>query len=240
MPYLIYIFFGLAPSIVWLLFYLRKDVHPEPKRKVLKVFFFGGLITIPALFVEEASQAFFQAIQISKLKIFPVFPLGQVIYTLLGIALWEELLKYLVVQGVILSDPEFDEPVDSMLYMIISALGFAAIENIILFFRLKSSLLLEAFILSSFRFWGATFLHALCSGAIGYFLALSFFRLKDREELLILGLGISTLLHGFYNLSIMEIEGIEKFILPIIILGGLALFISWGFKRLRAHGAYNT
>jgi RsiW-degrading membrane proteinase PrsW (M82 family) len=30
-----------------------------------------------------------------------------------------------------LRDPEFDEPIDAMLYMIIVALGFATIENIL-------------------------------------------------------------------------------------------------------------
>lgn len=224
--YLPYIFFGLAPSIIWLLFYLRKDVHPEPKRKVLKVFFFGALSTIPAFFLERGSWLFFQKLQIPGAKIF---------YTFLGIAFIEELLKYLVVKTVILSDPEFDEPVDSMLYMITSALGFAALENIFLLFSLKSSLILEAFIISSFRFLGATFLHALCSGLIGFFLAFSFFKLKKRGELIVIGLGISTCLHGLYNLSIIEIEGSERFIIPIMVLVGLALFVSWGFKKLKEH-----
>lgn len=220
----LHIFFGLAPSIIWLLFYLRKDVHPEPKRKVLKVFFFGALFTVPAFFIERGSWLFLQTLQVPGAKFF---------YTFLGIAFVEELLKYLVVKTVILSDREFDEPIDSMLYMIISALGFAALENILLLSPLKSSLIFEALIISSFRFLGATFLHALCSGVIGFFLAFSFFKLEKRGELLAIGLGISTLLHGIYNFSIMEIEGSKRFIIPVIILIGLASFVSWGFKKLK-------
>ena len=227
MFYPLYIIFGLAPSIIWLLFYLRKDVHPEPKRKVLKVFLFGALATFPALFIERGSQVFFQSLQI---------PFANLLYIFIGVALCEETLKYLVVRQVILADPEFDEPVDSMLYMIISALGFAAFENI--FLLSKSSLIFEAFIISVLRFLGATFLHALCSGVVGFFLAYSFFKTKNRGELLIIGLGISTLLHGFYNFSIIEIGTKEGFIVPIIILTGLALLglallVSRGFKKLK-------
>ena len=52
MPFSIYIIFGLAPSIIWLLFYLRKDSHPESNRMVLKIFFYGMLAALPAVFLE--------------------------------------------------------------------------------------------------------------------------------------------------------------------------------------------
>ena len=32
---------GFTPSLIWLSFYLKKDVHPEPKRMVIKVFILG-------------------------------------------------------------------------------------------------------------------------------------------------------------------------------------------------------
>jgi len=31
MIYALFVIFGLLPSVVWLLFYLKKDVHPESK-----------------------------------------------------------------------------------------------------------------------------------------------------------------------------------------------------------------
>jgi len=64
-------------------------------------------------------------------------------------------------------------------------------------------------------------------------LALSFFKQKGGLKTIIIGLGISTLLHGLYNFSIMEMGGNLRIVIPIIILVGLAIFVSLGFKRLK-------
>ena len=53
MSYPFYIILGILPSLIWLAFYLKKDVHPEPKSEVLKIFFYGALVTIPAFFLEK-------------------------------------------------------------------------------------------------------------------------------------------------------------------------------------------
>jgi len=225
--YPLYVFFGLAPSIIWLLFFLRKDSHPESNRMILKIFFYGMLAALPAVLIELGFSQ-----QINQLPLPKILVL--VIYVFLGIALVEEGLKYLVVKKQVLKNPEFDEPVDIMLYMIISAFGFAALENLLILFPLIQPFqLLESFVISILRFTGATFLHALCSGLIGYFLALSFLQAKNRLKLRYTGIAIAVLLHGLYNLSIIKVEGNLKFALPIIIIIGLAIFISLGFKKVK-------
>lgn len=162
---------------------------------------------------------------------------GSILAIFLGGALIEEYLKYLVIRFWVLKSPELDEVFDILLYMIISALGFAALENILVLTGFHPFLTVdkirEALSTMAWRFISATFLHALCSGLLGYFLALSFFHLKKRKWFFLLGLGIATTLHGLYNFSIMKIEGLEKFILPIIILISLALFISFSIKKLK-------
>ena len=60
----------------------------------------------------------------------------------------EEVAKYLIIKIRILRDPEFDEPIDAMIYMIIAGLGFAALENILVLFVLKQPDLIEKTILS--------------------------------------------------------------------------------------------
>ena len=226
MNYPIYIFFGLAPSVIWLLFFLRKDSHPESNATILKIFFFGMLAAIPAALIELGI-----AQELQKFTLPP--SLTRLIYVFLGIALVEETFKYLVVKKKILRHPEFDEPLDIMLYMIISALGFAAVENLLILLPLSHPFqFLETFVVSSFRFVGATFLHALSSGLLGYFLAMSFFKPRNRTKLLFSGLLISTFLHGLYNLSIMEIGNGFKFAVPIIVLIGLVIFISLSFKKV--------
>jgi RsiW-degrading membrane proteinase PrsW (M82 family) len=48
----ILIILGLLPSTIWLLWYLRKDKHPEPKQMILKIFFWGIIIAIPVALLE--------------------------------------------------------------------------------------------------------------------------------------------------------------------------------------------
>lgn len=228
MNYLLYLIFGLAPSIIWLSFYLRKDAHPEPKRTVLKIFFLGMGVAVLAALIENLVSIGFSKLNGSKILV-------QIGYIFLGVALVEEFLKYLVVENKYfgaLGESEFDEPLDVMLYMIISALGFAALENVLLFFY-GNLQFFETLLVSVLRFIGATFLHALCSGSLGFFMALSFFERKKRRPLLFTGFTIATLLHGFYNFSIMKITGGLRFLLPVLILGSLAVFVSFGLKKLK-------
>ena len=231
---LILIFFGLAPSFIWLLFFLRKDSHPESNRMIIKIFFYGMLITFPAALIEMGISA-----SLIELNFSPIFI--SLLYWFIGVALIEEGLKYLVIREKVIRSPEFDEPVDAMLYMIIAALGFAALENILVLLPLLGEPFFETMFISIYRFIGATFLHALCSATVGYFLALSFFETKKRFWLITTGLTIATLLHGIYNLSIIKAgeaveqtaQGLYFILIPIIILIGLAFFVSFGFRKLK-------
>jgi len=152
------------------------------------------------------------------------------------VALVEEFLKFLVVKEKVLRNPEFDEPIDAMIYMIISALGFAAGENILILVPLKYTLFSEIFGVSLLRFLGATFLHALCAAIIGFFIGLSFFEEKRRGKLIFFGLTLAILLHGFYNFSIMKGEGSLKLLVPLLLLLIAAIFVSFGFKKLKSTG----
>lgn len=234
MNYPIYILFGLAPSFIWLLFYLRKDAHPESNRMILKIFSYGMIIAVIAALVEIGISKTFFIVDVSQIENYSA--LFFILYNFLGIAFVEEFLKYLVVKQKVLNNPEFDEPVDALLYMIIVALGFAALENILVLLPSEKSIFFVKALLftSAIRFIGATFLHALCSGILGYFLALSIYENKKRTILIVLGLALATILHGLYNLSIIKMEINHKLVfIPIIILIGLAFFVSYGFKRLK-------
>ena len=256
MIYLLYFIFGLAPSIIWLLYFLKKDVHPESSRMIILVFLLGMAVVPLAAILEcipigLGGEGKFQCFLPDSFKV--LFPSlwGVILYAFLGIALIEEAAKYLVVRLKVLRDPELDEPLDVMLYMIIAALGFAAIENILILFSPGKPLLIqEASFIIAFRFIGATFLHALCSGVIGYFMARSFFAPKFKAALLSIGFAMAIVLHGLFNLSIMKIEesltvkaGAMSIANPqafyfslftlITILSGLAIFVTLGFRNLK-------
>jgi len=226
LSYTLYIVFGILPSLIWLNFYLRRDVRPEPKLMILKIFCYGMLATIPAIFLETAIFGEFSKLNFSSSVIF-------ILNVFLGVALVEESLKFLMVKFGVLKNPEFDEPIDAMIYMITAALGFAAGENILILVPLKYHLFSEIFDVSLLRFLGATFLHALSSGICGFFIGLSFFNTKRRWRLVSIGLVLAILLHGFYNFSIMKGEGSLKILIPLLLLLTSAIFVSFGFKKLR-------
>jgi RsiW-degrading membrane proteinase PrsW (M82 family) len=226
MIYLLYLF-GFLPSIIWLFFYLRKDAHPESNQMILKIFFFGMLAAFFAIFLERGFQKSVSFLENQK-------TLNSLLVIFLGGAFIEEYLKYLVVRFGVFKNSEMDEPPDLLLYMIISALGFAALENILVLSNYHPILTpVKALEVMGWRFISATFLHALTSGTLGYFLALSFFHIPQRKRFFLIGLTIVVTLHGLYNWSIMKVEGLERFILPLIILITLAWLVSFWFKKLK-------
>jgi len=228
----ILIIFALLPSLIWLLFFLKKDANPESKEMILKVFLWGMLATLPIISFYLLAELFDLTKDISR--IISSSPLTIILYYFVGIALIEEVLKYLVVSGKVLKSSELDEPPDVMLYMIIAALGFAALENILYLFRPET--ISEIFWTNLFRFLAPVFGHALWSGTLGYFLALSFYEPRQKLKLLTIGFSLAVFLHAAFNYVIIktvETKNLEWLILIIIMLTGLAIFVTLGFKRLQ-------
>ncbi|TSC94639.1 MAG: hypothetical protein CEN87_360 [Parcubacteria group bacterium Licking1014_1] len=230
---ILYIIFGILPSLTWLFYYLRKDVHPESNIMIIKIFLWGALVTLPVFFVQIGFTTL-----LSKFGPYLSPIIVSLIYWFLIISLTEEFFKYLVVRGKIINNKALDEPLDIMLYMIIAALGFAALENVLYLFSPADQLSLNEIInrtviISFIRFVGATFLHTLCSGVVGYFLAISFREAKKRMMIFSCGLLAATVLHGLYDFSIMTMDGPIKIIIPLAILIILAFFVISGFEKLK-------
>ena len=228
---IIYIIFGILPALTWLFYYLRKDVHPEPKAMILKVFLWGSVITLPVFFVQLGL-----AYILGKFYFTP--PITALIYYFLVIAFSEEIFKALVIKLKVLGSPHVDEPLDIMLYMVISALGFAALENILYLFSPTGQLsfneiINRALIIAFIRFIGATFLHTLCSAVIGYAIAMSTCFQKNKILKIILGITLAVFLHGLYNFSIMILTGYARLLVPVTIILTLAILVYMGFERLK-------
>lgn len=223
---------GILPSFIWLLYFLRKDVHPEPNRLIIKVFFWGMLAVFPAYFIE----VFLGENSLSRMlaQEYPV--LFSFLHAFIVIALVEEYIKYRVVRDKILRNPEFNEPVDAMLYMIIAALGFAAMENIFAILpeerAFSSCVVCAAAQTSSLRFITAIFLHALASALVGFSLAF-----RKQKWMLPLGISLAVLLHGAYNLIIISIDTMNPLMiyLPFILLIVTANIVAYLFRRVRMH-----
>src|SRR3989344_1667179 len=198
---------------------------------VAKGFLWGALLTVPTFLVQVSSAYFLNKSSISGVAV-------NIIYFFVIVAFTEEIFKFLIVRDKITKSPETDEPVDVMLYMVIGALGFAAIENI-MYLMLPSykmsfnDVLNRTVVLTIVRFLGSTLLHTLSSGLIGYFLALSFRETKKKTWYVVCGVALAALLHGAYNMSIMLARGSLKLIIPAAILVVLTVFVSIFFVQLR-------
>jgi len=228
---IIYIIFGILPSLAWLTYYLKKDLHPEPKRKILEVFLWGALITIPVFFIQIGFTFLLGKISFNS-------NVSAIIYWFLIISFSEELFKYLVVKMRIFDSPDLDEPLDIMLYMVVAALGFAALENILYLFSPIGTLSFgdligKTLVIVFIRFIGATFLHTLCSAVIGYAVAISLFDQKNSFIEATAGVVVAVLLHGLYDFSIMTLKGYMQFLLPGAIILTLALIVFSSFERLK-------
>jgi len=206
---------------------LRKDLHPEAKQMVLRVFIYGVFATLPAYFIEKGLE-----LKISLLSISPFT--ASFLYFFIVVGITEEICKYFAAKWGAFSSSELDEPIDVIEYMIIAALGFAAFEN--LFYLLPQNGVFpqtNTLVITLQRFVGATFLHALTSGTFGFFLLFAFAKPRLEVPLTFFGLFLASFLHGLYNFSIIEAGKYWKLAIPLAILVGLALFVSWGIQRAR-------
>jgi len=225
MPY-IFIILGLLPSFAWLFFFLKEDIHPEPKKMITLVFIAGIFSTFFALALQFALRSILNSAQISNYTIF----------AFLGFGFIEEALKFSAAYLIIRKKMCFDEPIDAMIYMITVALGFAMLENIAVLSNIKA--LSDAFNVITLRFVGATLLHALSSAIVGYYWAKAVVLGPPchlggtRPKLLVFqGIILATLLHATFNYLILISK--EIIIYPTIFLIIAALFVFWDFELIK-------
>ena len=238
----ILIVLGSIPSIIWLLYYLRKDDHKEPKKVLLQVFFLGAASTFFALIVEALflKALLFFGIECKDCSEFIPDFLGAVNFQLLsvvsftiflGLAFIEEFSKYLFVKIRVIKDKAFDEPVDAMIYLVVGALGFAAAENI---GYIATSDPNDIIGILYFRFFTATFLHVLASAIVGYFFALSIIHKKSHFVYLTIGLIIATIIHGQFNILVTLMETWNMAVLYLVLLlVFLSQVVSYLFYRIK-------
>jgi RsiW-degrading membrane proteinase PrsW (M82 family) len=185
--------FGLIPAIFWVWFWLREDSkHPEPYF-LIAISFIAGMAVVPmALPLQKAAIGLYAGSNI------------MVVWVII-----EELLKYAVALALVFWNREVDEPIDMVIYMIMVALGFAALENALFVYNpLIAGNYLDTALTGSFRFLGATLLHVLASSTVGVCLALSYYESKTIQLFAgTIGLFIAVVLHALFNFFIMDASG---------------------------------
>ncbi|MFA5249239.1 MAG: PrsW family intramembrane metalloprotease [Candidatus Paceibacterota bacterium] len=221
---------AILPSYVWLLFFLKNDKNPEPNIRILATFLIGMLFAVPAFFTETGILAIVDLgseewpICIASIFLLKIF---------IAVALIEEIFKYLSVKLFAFRHQEFDEPMDAPIYMMVSALGFAAVENSLFLSAADWTKPEIPLALALIRFLGATFLHALSSALFGCFIALSFYHFKKRKRYFWTGLFLATLLHGSYNFLIIGMQSYSQFLLLFVALLGVSFLLLPFFEKIK-------
>jgi len=184
---------GLIPAIFWVWFWLREDsLKPEPYF-LIAITFIAGMAVVPL------------ALPLQRWAL-ELYPDSNVMFTWVVI---EELLKYAVALAIVFWNREVDEPIDMVIYLIVIALGFAALENALFVFNpLMVGDYFNSALTGGFRFLGATLLHVLASGTIGMFLAFTYYKSRTVQMIAgTIGLFVAIVLHALFNFFIMGASG---------------------------------
>jgi len=156
-------------------FIIYSDKFKEPLDLILKTFFVGIFLCIPAgelnsWLIQSPDQAYFAG-------------------------LTEESLKFLVLYFYIRPKTAFNEPMDAIVYGTIVSLGFATLEN--LSYVYSGSQEVDSLTIAIMRSISAIPLHATCGIIMGYFFGLYAF--LGSKSSLIKSLIIPISIHATYN-----------------------------------------
>ena len=214
---------GILPIALWLIFFLWQDIKKPEPLKWIGILFLLGMVTTP--FVWFIENYFINLLQVDINNTLPLF-ISAFIY--LGVAGIEELAKFFSAALVLKKNKYFDEAIDAMIYLIVVALGFAVVENILIFYQGISSgeHFLATFQVTTLRFVGANLLHALSSGIIGFFWALKL--VTGEKRYLGIGLILGILLHWAFNIAIINLGGDALFLVSLILFL-VGIVILWAF-----------
>lgn len=212
---------AVFPVIFLLYFVHKKDPHPEQMKFLMKIFGLGCLSAIPVLFCE---MLYDRVLQIpDSYGSFALFW-----NTFWGIALVEEIFKWIAVFAMSYRSKKFDETYDGIVYGAFSSMGFACIENL-LYVVLGFSV-----VTGIFRAITAVPGH-FCYGVImGYFMSKARYNKENGKSgiiYILLSVLIPTALHALYDYLILDDAGLNILIWFVLII---AMFISCFILIIRA------
>ena len=176
----------IVPSILILLYFFLSDKFKEPKGSIALVFFLGICICLPAGYINSFMENNFKDIFSERL-----------LFSFLGPAWCEELLKFIILYYVVLKRSEFNEPMDGIVYGVAVSLGFATLENYEYVFIYAEKWEIEPYTMAILRSYSAVPMHGLLGCVMGFYFGMYSF--TANKKYLILCLLIPFIIHGLYN-----------------------------------------
>ena len=219
---------ALVPAVFLMVQVYRLDgIEKEPPGLLLRLALFGAISGLVAGAVEGALTR--------VLDVVPVRPMVRlVIENFLIVALVEEACKRWVVMKFAWNHPAFDYRFDAVVYCVFSALGFAALENILYVAEFGFSVAVSRALLSVPG-------HCFFAVYMGIYLGQAkmteramqryYIELPDEtpEQYLRASLLVPTLLHGFWDFSLSVGGGLMTALFYLFVL---AFFID-AYRKLR-------
>lgn len=186
---------ALLPVILILWYVYRADKNErEPFGFVMKVLLMGAIFSIPCGFIELALEPL--------LKLFYSEETVQYgfLENTIGVALVEELSKYLVLMIFVWKSEDFDYSFDGIVYAATASLGFAALENIqyIISYGAEISLGRAIFAIPGHTTFGVF---------MGFYLSKAKKRWLENRGCgfqKLLTIAVPTLIHGIYDFLLSE------------------------------------
>jgi RsiW-degrading membrane proteinase PrsW (M82 family) len=202
-PFLLAFIVGLFPALIWLWFWLKEDKHPEPM-KMISLSFLGGVVAVLFVLPFQELVCDYLKTQCAAHVLESWSNKDILIFTIW--AAMEELSKFSFAYFIALRHKCTDEPVDNMIYLIVSALGFVTLENSLFLLKSINTLdVVDTIVNGNLRFIGASLLHIMTSATVGLLIALSFYKTRGKRIVAtLIGLIIAIVLHTSFNLFIIN------------------------------------
>jgi len=211
----------LLPVLFWAAYHYHKDRHlPEPVGRLALAFALG-------LLSAGISKALYVALGWASLR-YDALALahgnlpGLFAYSMLAIGPVEELAKLLPFL-LLLKIPEFDEPIDGIIYASFVALGYAAVENVMYLQYLTPA---EAMA----RGFAGPVVHMLFASIWGYTIGCAHLRGESLLPGLVRGFLLAAGLHGLYDFIVLQQTLNALPIAALLIVGG------WIWRLRLLHG----
>ncbi len=210
------------PIAFWGWYHYHKDRHlPEPTGHLVLTFLLGVLAAAVSKGLYFALG--YVSLRFDALLLADTNTAGLLAYSLLAIGPIEEFAKLLPFLLVVLRFPEFDEPIDGIIYASFIALGYAAVENL-LYLEYLSAWQAAA------RGFAGPVVHVLFASVWGFTIGCAHLRDESVGLAALKGFVIAAFLHGIYDFVVLQ-HSINA--LPIA--AGLILMIwVWRLRLLHA------
>ncbi len=218
-------FFAVLPVaiICWFVFRLDK-FEKEPIWPLVITFLIGGICTVPILFWQSWVSTTSLEQDVNTWK--------TVVIAFLVVAASEEFVKSLGVYLYPYQQSFFNERMDGIIYGVMVAMGFAAVENIFYVDKGWDTVLVRAFT--------AVPTHAVFGVITGYYFGMAKFNKEKKWSYIFRGSVIAIGLHGLYDFFIIQ-KIHENLMGAALLVLGFSIYLSFEMVKLhRKHSEGNS